>query len=368
MNATAPVGPVTPRGGRGGRGAPPKQRSPSNGGRLSQRNDSSVRREEITQITPPRRTKKTNRLPPRSRGFYLFIFAETTQLCNNKPAAAGARTKILKQLNYFFLNRTTQTLSTPLQVHFFLGTHTFGWQHLVPVLSLPGRSVVNPADVVLVVVVANIPPRRGGHQHFMFLLLLPASSALFPRFVFARLPGFGGGGRRLVEEEIAPFQDFIGRRLGSPGSGHRRAAPAAAAARRDGAEAPGVTPLLPGLPESLSAVTVASHCAFPAQFLGLDAPLHESDLLGRRCVEFAGTLRAVVGGSCRLVRLDRRAFGRGGDRRGSRSSSSSGASGAQRVSHLEASLCLLASPYGRRCCFFFFSATSKEAVKGPGLI
>ncbi len=228
---------------------------------------------------------------------------------------------------------------------------TFGWQHDLPIFSLHRRSVIKSADIVVVVVVvaANISPGSGGHQQFMFLFLFPTSFPLLPLFlplfISVRFLGFGGG-RRFVEEEIALFEDFVCvcRWLGSTGSRHRRvaAAAAAAAARLDRAEAPqtraaAITLLLRGLLEFLFAATVASHSSFPTEFLGFNAPLLDSDLLGRRRVEIPGRLRAVVRGSLRLGRLDERAF-RGGDRRGYRSSSSGEVSGAQRVSHLEASL------------------------------
>ena len=184
----------------------------------------------------------------------------------------------------------------------------------------------------------------------MFLFLLSASFPLFllllSLFIFIRFLG-SGAGRRFVEEEVALFEDFVCvcRWLGSTGSRHRRVA----AARLGRAEAPqsraaAITLLLRRLLEFLFAANVASHSPFPAEFLGFNAPLLDSDLLGRRRrVEIPGRLRAVVWSSLPLARLDERAFD-GGDRRGYRSSSSSGGggssgevSGAQRVSHLEAS-------------------------------
>lgn len=178
----------------------------------------------------------------------------------------------------------------------------------------------------------------------MFLFLLSASFPLLPLFIFIRFLG-SGAGRRFVEEEVALFEDFVCvcRWLGSTGSRHRRVA----AARLGRAVAPqsraaAITLLLRRLLEFLFAANVASHSPFPAEFLGFNAPLLGSDLLGRRRrVEIPGRLRAVVGSSLRLARPDERAFD-GGDRRGYRRSSSSGGSsgevsGAQRVSHLEAS-------------------------------
>lgn len=150
-----------------------------------------------------------------------------------------------------------------------------------------------------------------------------------------------------MEEEIALFEDFVCvcRWLGSTGSRHRRVV----AARLNRTEAPqtratAIALLLRGLLEFLFAATVASHSSFPAEFLGFNAPLLDSDLLGRRRVEIPGRLRAVVRGSLRLGRLGERAFG-GGDRGGYRSSRSSGeVNGAQRVSHLEASLSIYSLP------------------------
>ena len=206
----------------------------------------------------------------------------------------------------------------------------------------------------------------------MFLFLLSASFPLFPLFIFIRFLG-SGAGRRFVEEEVALFEDFVCvcRWLGSTGSRHRRVA----AARLGGAEAPqsraaAITLLLRRLLEFLFAANVASHSPFPAEFLGFNAPLLDSDLLGRRRrVEIPGRLRAVVGSSLRLARLDERAFD-GGDRRGYRRSSggsggSSGeVSGAQRVSHLEASTSIYSlSPTAAAAVF---CATCRQAVKGRG--
>lgn len=154
--------------------------------------------------------------------------------------------------------------------------------------------------------------------------------------------------RRFVEEEIALFEDFVCRWV------RVAAAAAAAATRLHRAEAPqsrAAALVLPGA--SLSSV--------PDDFLGFNAPLLHSELLGRRwVVEIPGNLGAVR-------RLDERALD-GGDRRshkhlsGSGSSSSSGSSGevsgAQRVSHLEASLSIYSLSPNGRCC--------KRAVEGAG--
>lgn len=151
-----------------------------------------------------------------------------------------------------------------------------------------------------------------------------------------------------MEEEIALFEDSVCvcRWLGSTGSRHRRVAAARlnlSGAPQTRATAITLLLLLRGLLEFLFTATVASHSSFPAEFLGFNALLLDSDLFGRRRVEIPGRLRAVVRDFLRLGLFDDRAFG-GGDRWGYRRSSSSGeVNGAQRVSHLEASLYLLSS-------------------------
>lgn len=151
---------------------------------------------------------------------------------------------------------------------------------------------------------------------------------------------------------------FVGGWDRSPGSGQRDSAATARLPRAEAPRAAAGTLLLRGLLEFLSAAAAVASRS-PAEFLGSDAPLVDSDLLGRRRrVEIQGRLRAVVGGSFRLGRLDERGFGY-------RRSSSGGVSGAQRVSHLEASLYLLSSPSRR---FFFFCSTCKAAEKRRGLI
>lgn len=165
-----------------------------------------------------------------------------------------------------------------------------------------------------------------------------------------------------MEEEVALFKDFLRvcRWLVPTGSRHRRVV----ATRLNRAEAPQARPinlLLIGLLEFLSAV--ASHSCFPAEFLGFNAPLLQSDLLGQRRVEIPGRLKAVVRGSLCLGRLDQRAFG-GGDRRGYRSSSSGEVSGAQRVSHLEASLSIYSLP--QRPPLLFFLRDVQAGSEGAG--
>lgn len=195
----------------------------------------------------------------------------------------------------------------------------------------------------------------------MFLFLLSASFLpLFPSlFIFTRLLGFGRG-RRFVEEEIALFEDFMC--VCSTGGRHRRVV-AARLNRAEGARAraAAITLLLRGLLEFLFAATVASH-SFPAEFLGFNAPLLDTDLLGRRRVEIPGRLRAVVRGSLRLVRLDERAFV-AGDRRGYRSSSSGEVSKAQRVSHLEASLSIYSFPPTAAASVFFIGFFARLASR-----
>lgn len=207
----------------------------------------------------------------------------------------------------------------------------------------------------------------------MFLFLLSASLPLLPLFlplfIFTRLLGFGRGGRRrrFVEEEIALFEDFmrVCRWLGSTGS--------RAAARLNRAEAPqaragAITLLLLLRGLLVEFLSAAARSSFPAEFLGFNAPLLDSDLLGRRRVEIPGRLRAVVvRGSLRLGRLDERAFD-GGDRRGYRSSSSGEVSGAQRVSHLEASLSIYSLPPTAAAAVFLRDVQAGSEGAGPSLI
>lgn len=138
-----------------------------------------------------------------------------------------------------------------------------------------------------------------------------------------------------MEEEIALFEEFVrvSRGLASRHRGRVAAAAAGAAALRR-ADAPrAAAATLRGLLEFLPAAAVASHSPVPAEFLGLHAPLLDSDLLGRRWVKIPGGLSALVRGALRLGRLAVRALG-GGERRGQ---SGGEVSGAQRGSHLEAS-------------------------------
>lgn len=162
-----------------------------------------------------------------------------------------------------------------------------------------------------------------------------------------------------MDEEIALFEEFVcvWRWLGASGDRNRRVV-RAGLRRADAPQARAAAITLRGLLEFLFAATVTSHSSVPAEFLGFNAPLFYSDLLGRRRVKIPGGLRAVVRCSFRLGRLDKRALG-GGERRvyrNSSSSSSSGkASGAQRGSHLEASPSIYSlSPTAAAAVFFFF--------------
>lgn len=125
-----------------------------------------------------------------------------------------------------------------------------------------------------------------------------------------------------MEEEIALFEEFVRVSRGLASRHRRRVAAAAAAAttataaalrRADAPRAAAAT--LRGLLEFLPAAAVTSHSPVPAEFLGLHAPLLDSDLLGRRWVKIPGGLSALVRGALRLGRLAVRAFG-GGERRG----------------------------------------------------
>lgn len=122
---------------------------------------------------------------------------------------------------------------------------------------------------------------------------------------------------------------------------------------------------LRGLLEFLAAD--ASHSSpVPVEFLGLDAPLFQSDLLGRRRVEIRGAVRAAaIGGARRRGCLAVRDFG-GGRRRGE---SGREPSGAQRGSHLEASPSIYSlSPTAASAVFFTRRAgAGEQAVRGAGL-
>lgn len=194
----------------------------------------------------------------------------------------------------------------------------------------------------------------------MFLPLLPlhvAPFALVPlaRLILAGLLG-SGGRRRFVEEEVALFEQFVrvGRGLASRGRRGRAGAAAAGAGGGgdgDGDSAATATVLhrtdapraaaaaaasLDGLLEFLPAA--ASHSEpVPVDFPGLDAPLLDSDLLGRRRVEFSGAVRTAVrgGGGRRRSRRRRGRFAVGGFGGGQRRGESRGEpSGAQRGGHL----------------------------------
>lgn len=122
---------------------------------------------------------------------------------------------------------------------------------------------------------------------------------------------------------------------------------------------------LRGLLEFLAAD--ASHSSpVPVEFLGLDAPLFHSDLLGRRRVEIRGAVRAAaIGGARRRGCLAVRDFG--GRRR--RGESGREPSGAQRGSHLEASPSIYSlSPTAASAAFFTrLAGAGEQAVRGAGL-
>lgn len=174
---------------------------------------------------------------------------------------------------------------------------------------------------------------------------------------------------RFMDEKIALFEEFVyvWRWLGASGDRNRRVV-RAGLGRVDAPQARVTAITLRGLLEFLFAATVTSHSSVPAEFLGFNAPLFYSDLLGRRRVKIPGGLRAVVRCSLRLGRLEKRALG-GGERRGYRSSSGSSsgdASGAQRGSHLEASPSIYSLSPTAAAAVFFFCTTCKQAVNGAG--
>lgn len=182
------------------------------------------------------------------------------------------------------------------------------------------RDVAESADNVVI-----ITPWTSSQQ-LLFLLFTPSSSLLFPLFLslFILVGLLGFGGRRFVEEEIALFEDFVnvGGRLGTTARRYR----GVVAARLGRTEAP----------QSWVAITqlrwllVSSAATATVEFLGFNTLSLASDLLGRWRVEFPGRLGAVVRGSLRLGRLGERTFDGG--------SSPKEVNGAQRVSHLEASV------------------------------
>lgn len=157
-----------------------------------------------------------------------------------------------------------------------------------------------------------------------------------------------------MEKEIALFKDFVMgyRCLGPTSSTHRRPVVVAAAAggrlnrtTAPQARAAAITLQLRVLLEFLFTATVASHSSVPVEFLGFNAPLFDSDLLGRRrLVEITGRLGVVTKGSFRLGRLAERALNGGYSRSSSKGGSSREVNTALRVSHLEASLSIYSLP------------------------